>query len=59
MQDLNQQLILAYKSGEFLSKARKLYLSEKEERDNLSQALADIHNSGTLNVIAEFRKLNH
>lgn len=56
MDNLKQQLVLASKSGELLSIARELYFSEKEERDNLSQALASLHNAGKINVITEFQK---
>ena len=55
MDNLKQQLLLAAKSGDFLSKATEFYFVEKY---NVSLELAKLHNNRTLNVIAEFQKLN-
>ncbi|MGB5233807.1 MAG: hypothetical protein WBN85_01325 [Candidatus Macondimonas sp.] len=51
-------LISSSKSGDFLNAAYKSYLAP-DERENLSLEIADLHNDGHINVVAEFLKLEN
>ncbi len=52
-------LISAFKSGDFLNAVYESYLAAPDERENLSLEIADLHNDGHINVVAEFSKLEN
>lgn len=54
-----QQLVDAIDAGTFLKVAHRIYIENYDHREEVGEILANIHNNGKIDVIAEFRKLNY
>tara|TARA_R110002072_G_scaffold301462_1_gene481229 strand:- start:8451 stop:10187 length:1737 start_codon:yes stop_codon:yes gene_type:complete len=57
MKDTQPRLVKAAQKGELLEIAYEMYRAEWDERKTVSDALAEIHNKGLVDVIKEYRKL--
>ncbi len=53
-----QQLIDSIDSGNFLEVASCIYTDNYDNKEKIGQAVADLHNASSVDVIAEFMKLN-
>ena len=59
MGNLKNDLINAYKEGNFLQVVYQQYRGEQENRSRLSEELIILHNEGLLDVIERFRSLEN
>ncbi len=60
MNSLQDKLIQAYRDGKFLDAVYELFLRlPEQERKGLTDALVDLHNTSTIDVVAAFSVLSH
>ncbi|MEJ1472356.1 MAG: hypothetical protein RPU59_15030 [Candidatus Sedimenticola sp. (ex Thyasira tokunagai)] len=57
MPDIKDKIIAGKKSENFLNTVYKLCLSDRRERSNIAKSLVTLHNTGKINVVAEFLEL--
>jgi hypothetical protein len=54
-----EKLIAAAEAGSFLEAVYSIIQAEHREKDELALDLADLHNNGAVNIVAEFAKLDN
>ncbi|XOF33938.1 MAG: hypothetical protein ACL93V_01155 [Candidatus Electrothrix sp. YB6] len=57
MHSIREQLLGSISSGFFLEVACRVYLENHDKKESVGQEVADLHNAGKIDAIAEFRKL--